>query len=212
MPSARANMNLKPGGKQPPLRDGWYGAPRRTQAMVHPMDCEDPALRGLPMGIKAILVERGCWEDCFRLSCGASIDLPPPPAMLKCCARHCLACHDDFRAQKSVLEETVVAAGHLCLFFPKYHCELNPIESYWCGANRHARSNCDYSWEGLVKCVPRSLESVPLSSIRKFFRRCSHYIQAYSYGLEYNMSQYAHKKYKSHRRIPECIAQGQTAV
>ncbi|ETV77442.1 hypothetical protein H257_08859 [Aphanomyces astaci] len=75
----------------------------------------------------------------------------------------------------SILEETIVAAGHVCLFFPKYHCELNPIESYWGAAKRHTRSNCDYSWNGLVQCVPRSLET-------------------YSYGLDYNMSKYAHKQ------------------
>lgn len=34
----------------------------------------------------------------------------------------------DFREQKSVLEQTITGAGHLCIFLPKYHCELNPIE------------------------------------------------------------------------------------
>ncbi|KAF0690235.1 Aste57867_18360 [Aphanomyces stellatus] len=202
-----SSMNLYPGGKKPPMRAGWFGTPRQTQSMVFPDDHVNPSLHGLPKGIKTVLIERDCWRDSFRLFCGASVDLPPAPAVLQCCARHCLACHDDFRAQKSVLEETVVAAGHTCLFFPKYHCELNPIESYWCFAKRFARTNCDYSWDGLVRCVPRSLQSVPLSSIRKFFRRCAHFIQAYSYGLDYNMSKYAHKQYKSHRRIPASIAQ-----
>ncbi|ETV63847.1 hypothetical protein H257_19219 [Aphanomyces astaci] len=50
---------------------------------------------------------------------------------------------NDDGEMKSILEETIVAAGHVCLFFPKYHCELNPIESYWGAAKRHARSNED---------------------------------------------------------------------
>ncbi|ETV65653.1 hypothetical protein H257_17702 [Aphanomyces astaci] len=88
---------------------------------------------------------------------------------------------------------------------PPFPEELNPMESYWGAAKRHARSNCNYTWIGLVQCVPRSLESVSVVSIRKFFRRCSHLIQAYSYGLDYNMSKYAHKQCKSHRRTPQGV-------
>jgi hypothetical protein len=202
-----ASMNLNPGGKQPKLQDGWYtvGSSRVAQAMSYLDDHPVPALQGLPKGIKAVLTERGLWKASMQLTCGATVDLPPPPLLLDCCARHCLASQPDFRSQKSILEDTIVAGGHMCIFFPKYHCELNPIESFWGAAKRYARSNCDYSWDGLVQCVPRSLDSVPLVSIRKFFRRCSHFIQAYSYGLDYVMSKYAHKKYKSHRRIPDSI-------
>ncbi|ETV79110.1 hypothetical protein H257_07846 [Aphanomyces astaci] len=201
------SMNLNPGGKQPKLRDGWYvvGSTRVAQPMSFPDDHPVAALRGTPKGIKAVLAERGALEGSMLLTCGATVQLPTGPALLECCARHRLASYPDFRTQKSILEETVVAGGHICLFFPKYHCELNPIESFWGAAKRHARSNCDYSWNGLVQCVPLSLGSVPLVSIRKFFRRCSHFIQAYSYGLDYAMSKYAHKKYKSHRRIPDSI-------
>jgi hypothetical protein len=201
-----STMNLNPGGKQPRLRDGWHGDPRTAQAMAFPDDHPDQSVRGHPKGIKTVLIEREAWDSSMRLTCGDVVQMPPAPVLLRCCARHCLASFADFRSQKSILEETIVAAGHVCLFFPKYHCELNPIESYWGAAKRHARSNCDYSWDGLVHCVPRSLESVSLVSIRKFFRRCSHLIQGYSYGLDYSMSKYAHKKYKSHRRIPQSIA------
>ncbi|KAF0701900.1 hypothetical protein AaE_016253 [Aphanomyces astaci] len=204
----RANsMNLNPGGKQPKLRDGWYkdSGGRVAQAMSFPDDHSVPALRGAPKGIKAVLAERGSLKDPMLLICGATVQMPSGPELLECCARHRLASYPDFRSQKSILEETVIAAGHKCMFFPKYHCELNPIESFWGAAKRHARSNCDFSWGGLVQCVPHSLDSVPLVSIRKFFRRCSHFIQAYSYGLDYAMSKYAHKQYKSHRRIPESI-------
>jgi hypothetical protein len=27
-----------------------------------------------------------------------------------------------------MLEQVITQAGHLCLFVPKFHCELNPIE------------------------------------------------------------------------------------
>ena len=37
----------------------------------------------------------------------------------------------DFITQKTQLEELIESHGHLCDFYPKYHCELNFIEQYW---------------------------------------------------------------------------------
>jgi transposase len=48
-----------------------------------------------------------------------------------CCLARILASHKDFFEQKSALEELLLARGHKCLFLPKFHCELNPIEMYW---------------------------------------------------------------------------------
>ena len=31
----------------------------------------------------------------------------------------------DFIAQKGAVEELIKNAGHKCIFFPKFHCELN---------------------------------------------------------------------------------------
>jgi len=45
-----------------------------------------------------------------------------------CCMARLLSKQDDFRLQKSLLEETITGRGHLCTFLPKFHCELNPIE------------------------------------------------------------------------------------
>ena len=38
----------------------------------------------------------------------------------------------DFMAQKSRVHELIEGRGHICLFLPKFHCELNWIELYWC--------------------------------------------------------------------------------
>ena len=32
--------------------------------------------------------------------------------------------------QKSSVQEVIEAAGHLCIFLPKFHCELNFIEFF----------------------------------------------------------------------------------
>ena len=39
-----------------------------------------------------------------------------------------LSQQDDFVHQESMLELFIKAQGHLCLFLPKFHCKLNPIE------------------------------------------------------------------------------------
>jgi hypothetical protein len=202
-----SKMQYKPGGKQAILRDGWFGDRSNVQSMIFPMDHIDIKLRGAAKGLRQVLKERALFENKMQLDCGVSLDIGPKSTLLKCCARHCMATNPDFLEQKSVLEETIREAGFICLFLPKFHCELNPIESYWGAAKRFARANCDYSWDALIKCVPRSLESVSLTSIRKFFCRCSHLIQAYHHGFDMTLAKYAHKKYKSHRRIPASVSQ-----
>ncbi|KAF8554207.1 hypothetical protein OG21DRAFT_1484895 [Imleria badia] len=42
-----------------------------------------------------------------------------------------LSKQDDFTNQLSMLETLIQDAGHECIFLPKFHCELNPIEMYW---------------------------------------------------------------------------------
>ena len=39
-----------------------------------------------------------------------------------------LALHEDFRNEKTVVEKVVEEKGHICIFIPKFHCELSPIE------------------------------------------------------------------------------------
>jgi len=43
-----------------------------------------------------------------------------------------LSKQDDFRLQESLLEQKIKGKGHVCVFLPKFHCELNPIEMVCC--------------------------------------------------------------------------------
>ncbi len=45
-----------------------------------------------------------------------------------CCMAQLLSKQDDFRLQESLLEQKFKARGHFCVFLPKFHCKLNPIE------------------------------------------------------------------------------------
>ncbi|CAG8744627.1 13827_t:CDS:2 [Cetraspora pellucida] len=74
----------------------------------------------------------------------------------------------DFTMQKSALEELIVERGHICIFYPKFYCELNFIEQYWGAAKRYAHEHCDYSWARLQVTVPEIFDSVLLTTIRHF--------------------------------------------
>ena len=144
-------------------------------------------------------MERELWLEKLPESCTAKLAVGLNP---KCCALHRLAVQPDFKAQKSILNEAIDKRNHICDFLPKFHCELAPIENYWGYAKNYTRANCDYSIISLRKTVPLSLDAVPVPSIRKNFCRATHLMQAYTEGYSYKLAKYAHKKYKSHRRIP----------
>ena len=125
------------------------------------------------------------------------------PLRVDCCGRKIISLQPDFLAQRSALVEVIEDSGHVCIFFPKFHCELNFIERYWGAAKRYARNNCNYTWSGLQETVPRALDSVDLITIRRFARKTWRYMDLYRHGVTGKLAEYAAKKYISHRRIPE---------
>ena len=212
---AAAKMNLKPGGAQPVMRNGWFiddSGTRRTQSMIYlDTDVVLPELVGKPKGMRAVLDERGLLIKAERYckKKGIKDSVIIDGSDKDCCLLHIMASQPDFMEQTSMLQEVFSHTNHVCEFFPKYHCELNPIECYWGSLKVYTRANCDYTWPALQQTVPKSFDSVPLPRIKRYFRRCWHYMQAYQQGTSIVMAEYAHKRYKSHRRIPlnisECV-------
>ena len=47
------------------------------------------------------------------------------------CMQRVLSLQSDFLNEKPLLQLVIEKAGHKCLFLPKFHCELNPIEMVW---------------------------------------------------------------------------------
>ena len=54
---------------------------------------------------------------------------------------------EGFSGSERTAKKGVEAQGHCVLFYPKFHCELNFIESYWCQAKWFERENCGYNFE-----------------------------------------------------------------
>ncbi|KAJ8590225.1 hypothetical protein M405DRAFT_861511 [Rhizopogon salebrosus TDB-379] len=120
------DMNKSDGGKQ-----------RRQRDTVIPLTNPDVSVRGKvqkmtnedgsPKGLHSVLTERGFDIKQLKAKCS-----PVCPFENKnCCMARLLSQQDDFADQESILETLIKKTGHLCIFLPKFHCELNPIEMYW---------------------------------------------------------------------------------
>jgi len=86
---------------------------------------------------KAAKAAKSCQEEADsgidgisdRYECEAEVqDLDRPG---NCCMQRILSLQPDFKNEKPLLQLVVEKAGHKCLFLPKFHCELNPIEMVW---------------------------------------------------------------------------------
>src|SRR5277367_5156603 len=88
----------------------------------------------------------------------------------------------DFQEQKSLVQEVIETAGHLCIFLLKFHCELNFIEFFWGAVKKYLQDHCDYSYAGLQKNLPDALASVDLTTIWKWEHRMIRWMDAYMEG------------------------------
>lgn len=184
-------MNLKPGGKQSKMRPTQNPETKEPQEMM----CPD----GTPKGIQQVLLERGKWpETGLRLECKSASEHRDDNS---CCARRVLAAEPDFRAQCGLIQEHIEARGHLVMFYPKFHPELNFIEYFWGACKRYAREHCQHTLAGLRTTVPQALEAVPVTTIRKFHRRTLRIMDTYREGVALGSKEYKEKVYRSHRRI-----------
>ena len=113
-----------------------------------------------------------------------------------------LGAHTDFKYEKIALEHFMQERGHRTIFFPKFHCELNPIERVWGEPKRYSRAHCDYSFASIERTIIPALKSVQVDTIQKYFRKCREYTQAYREGKSGGASvESAVHLYKSHRRV-----------
>ena len=169
-------MNVLPGGAQAKLRDTmWAG---KLQRMVFNL--------GVPKGMKRVLEERGINTATLR-----GDDM-----------QNILANHEDFKNEKTIIESFLTDKGHMALFLPKFHCELNPIERVWGEAKRYSRKYTNFTLQRLRNLLPDALDSVTTSMIRKYVRKGRDYERAYAEGHHAGSEvERAVRLYKSHCRV-----------
>ena len=202
-----SRMNVKPGGKQAHMRDGWFIQDGRRIYQPMTFSATHPIYPNEPKGIAAVLTERGLYQKELRGKCAGRCNAD----MHNCCNKRILERQPDFQEQKSMVQEVIEAAGHLCIFLPKFHCELNFIEFFWGAVKRYLRDNCDYTFNTLKGNMPQALASVQLETIQKWEHRTHRWMSAYRSGLstkdaQLQVKEYSSTKYKSHRRVPDTLA------
>ncbi|KIJ43410.1 hypothetical protein M422DRAFT_123623, partial [Sphaerobolus stellatus SS14] len=85
-----------------------------------------------------------------------------------------------FINQKSALEELILSCGHICDFYPKFHCELNFIEQYWGAAKLcYQASPHTKNIDEIEANVLASLDNVPLVQIRHYANRSAKFMDTY---------------------------------
>jgi len=139
-------MNLGRGGKQPHMRPTTYDNEIVQEMCLPPAHL--PLLYGEPKGLKIVLEEHGLWQPGLRLECKDQKNNLCKNGKA-CCARNVMASQPDFKAQCCLLEELLAECGHLSIFYPKFHYELNYIENFWVAVKQRTRDNCDYTFPGL---------------------------------------------------------------
>ena len=127
---------------------------------------DHPSMPGWFKGMEVIIRERGLWPEQDLLAQCPGFHCPPGRA--DCCCRRILFLQPDFVAQVSQLQELIESRGHLCDFYPKYHCELNFIEQYWGAAKlRFRMAGRAATIDAMERKVIQSLDDIPLLHIRR---------------------------------------------
>jgi uncharacterized protein (DUF2461 family) len=68
---------------------------------------------------------------------------------------------------------------------PKFHCELNFIERFWCQAKWYARENCKFNFLELRKLVLETPDSIYSAMIHKWYLRCIRGLESYENDEKY---------------------------
>jgi hypothetical protein len=146
-------MNIKPSGKQAQMHDGWYI--HNGQKIIQPMIylTNHPMYPNQPKGIKVVIIECGLYQSKLWGKCKSKCNAEKTD----CCHKQILEYQDGFKQQKSLVQETIEAAGHLCIFLLKFHCELNYIEFFWGVVKKYLCDNCNNTFKALKTILSDTL-------------------------------------------------------
>ena len=128
---------------------------------------DHPEYPGYSKGTEQIIWECGLWPvtgnllaQCKGFKCKTG--------RTDCCCCRILFTQPDFINQRSQLEELVTSRGHICDFYPKYHCKLNFIEQYWGAVKFRYQGFGTHpsNVEQMGKCILKCLDDIPILQIQ----------------------------------------------
>jgi hypothetical protein len=174
----------------------WWYKHRQTGEILKTMPPSATA-----KGLKRVLGER--FKDRALYKTGECMTRDPAKLSLGE-AREEMAKFADFSNQRSRVELLCEAHGHICLFLPKFHPELNPIELNWRDSKNELRRTCTSSSVGFMTRWHAALDAITPQMIRKYFKSAMEYEMVYDkvigLGNQPDPDATVHK-YQSHRRV-----------
>jgi hypothetical protein len=93
--------------------------------------------------------------------------------------------HPSFQIS-SKLEQLTTENKAFIIWCPKFHCELNPIEGFWCFLKAYVRRNNDQNFSTFLPLINTSIEKYQESGIHvKLWKRFWDCIEMYESGSSY---------------------------
>ncbi len=90
------------------------------------------------------------------------------------------------------------STGHKVMYYPKFHCELNHIEYFWCDRKSWTRHHCKYNLDWLREDVLNALKQVKGSIILEYYKSCFKKMDLYREKIHYRTGEW--KKLTSHKK------------
>ena len=88
--------------------------------------------------------------------------------------------------ERSNLEILGKEYGIKVMFLPKFHCELNPIESVWCYIKQYVRKYTDQTFDMMITLIGEAKDEFKNSNLNaKLWRRFWQAIHMYNSRLPY---------------------------
>lgn len=83
-----------------------------------------------------------------------------------CCMHRVLTLQDDFANEKHNIQHYLDSCEHVCLFYPKFHCEINPIEMLW-GYMKYHMYTFSVTVPILIASIPiKDFELCPMGNLQ----------------------------------------------
>ena len=160
MPKGTLRWEPSPGIK---MHDGRLpnGTP---QALYCPDDhlCFPGFFKGMEQILHKHILRLSNWI--LKVQCGTSLK-KCLPGQTTCCYQWILYNQEDFNQQKSLIHELYEGAGHLCMYYLKFH-KLDFIEQYWGNAKfQYWETPFTNSEDEMMQNTHECLESVPVEFI-----------------------------------------------